>query len=662
MPTDLGLGTSLVDNPVAADGETGEEELVLLLPPQLQRVGALLSTPEGKPTALCKGVYAVLAVPGLWLFVPGYGAWGSSTREKLASGDTVGAVQDLCAIGGMLLAGPVAVHTLRVATRPNGFLVQLGMGTAYVPHVVVENLESSERALRHAVTALIVLITMFFVLITMLVVLSPVELLKTFSFPAVIAVWFATIGIWWYTLKVASALAASPVDAARRDARAEATRLRESGEPMDPERWRTLLEEPVLKLGRETLRTLSNGWGPSVLFVGAGLVLFALFWGLVFKHAGLFDTILTDALGFAYQLICVAMVVSFGLTPFLLAWEPAAVSSNCAKLEDDINDLYGEDQGFIRALNSLKYVQSLNKQQGLGFVVGGQVVTKRTLKILATGIYSAIVVFGPTLETELGLAGGSCGSAQHAACDFGWTFADDSCFKLFGDGVLGVPLGWAAAEEACQAMGSQMHLASVTSEEQQRAVEHLSGNGGVWIGLNDFGEEGSFAWSDDEPLEYNNWEPNDESQKGEDGGDGICLDEGSSRWVDRDGATLYPYICAKKATPVAASGGEMNGCTDGRWVMGTPYKQPTSLGMRLAPTIVYGVYKARIYEEIVPRKIALNETITTAAECAAVVHRDYETANAAVYSNVGREECWAVFEAAGMIYDPVLQTCLFKQA
>ena len=42
--------------------------------------------------------------------------------------------------------------------------------------------------------------------------------------------------------------------------------------------------------------------------------------------------------------------------------------------------------------------------------------------------------------------------------------------KLFGDGVLGVPLGWAAAEEACQAMGSQMHLVSVTSAEQQQAV------------------------------------------------------------------------------------------------------------------------------------------------------------------------------------------------
>ena len=52
----------------------------------------------------------------------------------------------------------------------------------------------------------------------------------------------------------------------------------------------------------------------------------------------------------------------------------------------------------------------------------------------------------------------------------------------------------------------------------------------------------------------------------------------------------------------------------------------------------------------------------TAAEnlSAAVVHRDHEAANAAVYSNVGRDECWAVFEVAGVIYDPMLQTCVFE--
>jgi hypothetical protein len=173
-------------------------------------------------------------------------------------------------------------------------------------------------------------------------------------------------------------------------------------------------------------------------------------------------------------------------------------------------------------------------------------------------------------------------------------------------------------------------------------------------------EEDSFVWSDDEPLEYSNWSPGEPIAQGA-GHAVTTVKRFDWQWVN--GAQLtqpFPYICAKKATPIAASGGDMLGCAGGHWVMGTPYKQPTSLSTRLAPTIVYGMYKERIYEQIAPRKIALNGTITTAAECAAVVHRDYEIANAAVYSNVGREECWAVFEAAGVIYDPVLQTCVFE--
>jgi hypothetical protein len=128
------------------------------------------------------------------------------------------------------------------------------------------------------------------------------------------------------------------------------------------------------------------------------------------------------------------LLAGFGLLPFLLAWEPAAASSNCAKLEDDINDLYLQDPAVVRALNVLKGVQSLNKQQGLGFVAGGQVVTKRTLWMVGTGIYSALVVFGPTLEGELGLeaACGGAGGGQ-GECPFGWTFADGACFQIFGD-------------------------------------------------------------------------------------------------------------------------------------------------------------------------------------------------------------------------------------
>jgi hypothetical protein len=171
MAADLQLGMSLVDNPVAPDSgeadDSAQEELVVM-PPQLQRFGALLSTvPEGGATALYKGWFAVLSgFPVLWLFVPGYGVAYSSTRDKLlASAPNNAVVVDLCWIGGMLLSGPAALRALQRATRPNnGFLVQLGMGSAFVPRVVTEKLETSKRRLRRSMTALIALIVMFFAL------------------------------------------------------------------------------------------------------------------------------------------------------------------------------------------------------------------------------------------------------------------------------------------------------------------------------------------------------------------------------------------------------------------------------------------------------------------------------------------------------------------
>ena len=117
--------------------------------------------------------------------------------------------------------------------------------------------------------------------------------------------------------------------------------------------------------------------------------------------------------------------------------------------------------------------------------------------------------FGHTLLGDVGLEASCSGGAQHGSCPFGWTFADGACFKLFG-GVLGEPLGWVDAEEACLQHGSEVHLAGITSAEQQRAAEHLAGGSSVWIGLNDAEarpahEVGIFSWTDGEPLEYQHW-------------------------------------------------------------------------------------------------------------------------------------------------------------
>ena len=60
---------------------------------------------------------------------------------------------------------------------------------------------------------------------------------------------------------------------------------------------------------------------------------------------------------------------------------------------------------------------------------------------------------------------------------------------------------------------------------------------------------------------------------------------------------------------------------------------------------MYGAYKQKVYEQITPIKIDLNETmVPTAAECATLVHRDHPTATAAEYSNVGAEWCRAAFD------------------
>lgn len=668
MPANLELGTSLVGNPVAVGGDDNGEDELVVLPEQLRRIGALLSTPEDEPTALSKAVLAVLVGYPLWcLVVTDLTGTGPSTRAKALDGDVSLVITDMCLHGAFLLAGPVALHALQLATQSDGFLRQLGMGQAHVPRSRQENLEWWELTLRRTGTVLVSLIAGFMLLWVLIVKLPLRTVVGVVLFVAFVALWLATLLTWWYSLKVASVLTVTPVAAAAQSARAETKRLRERGEPMDPERWKTLVEDAVLKLGRETLRTLSAGWGSSVLFVGVGLVLFALFWVIVSIDSGFWDAEGPNRDLKNFRVVMATIIAGFGVLPFVLAAEPAGASTMCARLENDINDLYAEDPAFVRAMHILRHLKALNKDQGLGFVVGGQVITKRTLWVLGTGIYGVLVAFAPTFASETGLSG-SCGDAQHAACNFGWTFADDSCFKLFGDNVLGVPLGWADAEEACQEMDSQTHLASVTSAEQQRVVAHLAADASaqaVWIGLNDFAEEGSFVWSDDEPLEYDSWSPVDEHFQGQDGGDGVVLWRAYTppySWGDYPGSNTaqFPYICAKKATPIVASGGDMLGCAGGHWVMGMPYKQPTSHSTRLAPTIVYGIYKEKIYEELAVMKVALNETITTAAECAAVVHRDYEVANAAMYSNVGREECWAVFEAVGVIYDPMLQTCVFE--
>merc|ERR1711969_422047 len=122
-----------------------------------------------------------------------------------------------------------------------------------------------------------------------------------------------------------------------------------------------------------------------------------------------------------FRLFLFTFDAGFAAFPILLAYDPATTSGACARLEDDVNALCAMDLSFTRGLNLLKHLKALNKDQGLGFVIGGVVVTRRTLWLAVSAAYGLIATAGPALLGEVGLEP-TCAGAEHAACPFGWTY------------------------------------------------------------------------------------------------------------------------------------------------------------------------------------------------------------------------------------------------
>ena len=261
---DLELG--LVGNPIAAANDEAGDEALVVLPPQLQRVGKLLSTPTGRPTPTCWLIGAVLALYPLAMLLVGVGQ--PSVLSMAASGNTQGAIQFGLMWCGALPVGSVALHTLFLVTRqPQGHLTQLGAGTARVPRGVVDGLEWWARFLKGLLSLMLFLFAAydgFFASVGFVLFAVP-----NFAY---CACFFPTLFLWWYSLKAASALTAAPVAVANGKARAVAERLRKDGGSMDSQTWRPEVEAPVLELVRSTLPTLSDGWGRSVGLVAVGWV------------------------------------------------------------------------------------------------------------------------------------------------------------------------------------------------------------------------------------------------------------------------------------------------------------------------------------------------------------------------------------------------------
>ena len=87
-----------------------------------------------------------------------------------------------------------------------------------------------------------------------------------------------------------------------------------------------------------------------------------------------------------------------------------------------------------------------------------------------------------------------------AQCEsFEWNKYNDHCYRYFTDGM-----SFTNAELFCQSKGG--HLVSLNSVEEESNLQYALNWGfdWIWIGLRQ-DDEGGYYWTDDSPLDYNNY-------------------------------------------------------------------------------------------------------------------------------------------------------------
>jgi len=97
---------------------------------------------------------------------------------------------------------------------------------------------------------------------------------------------------------------------------------------------------------------------------------------------------------------------------------------------------------------------------------------------------------------------------------------------------------WTTADANAQALGG--YLVSIGSAAENAFIEsYFPGADWLWIGLSDAAEEGTFTWSNGDPLTYSNWAPFEPNNSGNEDYAIIWAD---GTWNDLGEGWYLPYI------------------------------------------------------------------------------------------------------------------------
>jgi hypothetical protein len=119
-----------------------------------------------------------------------------------------------------------------------------------------------------------------------------------------------------------------------------------------------------------------------------------------------------------------------------------------------------------------------------------------------------------------------------------------ACYLLFTEART-----WMEAVFICASLGSDTHLAALTSVDEHAVVVDLATDFDVWLGATDSNFEGQFVWITGELVDFEVWadgEPNNGGTNGEDCAILINSDTRAGSWDDRPCEVALPYVCERE--------------------------------------------------------------------------------------------------------------------